>query len=142
MYPESILPITAHIPHAGTQIPDAVLSQFLHSPDALWREILRVTDWYTDELFMLPGIAVTQTPISRVVVDLERFTDDQREEKARFGQGVIYTHNSLGEHIRRTLSPTERQLLLDTYYTPWQMPPTRDVLFPTPTGKTFRFPPS
>jgi N-formylglutamate deformylase len=119
MYPETILPIVAHIPHAGTEIPNSVHDQFLTSPGDLWREIARVTDWYTDELFGIPGIAVSQTPINRVVVDLERYCDDSLEEKSAFGQGVIYTHNTLGEQIRRELSRRERQQLLDTYYRPW-----------------------
>ena len=121
MYPETILPIVAHIPHAGTEIPDAVRDQFLHYPGELWREVAMVTDWYTDELFGIPGIAVTQTPISRVVVDLERYANDNEEPNAAFGQGVIYTHNTLGERIRRKLSPQERWLLLDSYYRPWHL---------------------
>jgi N-formylglutamate amidohydrolase len=121
MYPETILPIAAHIPHAGTEIPDAVRNQFLPYPGELWREVAMVTDWYTDELFGIPGIAVSQTPISRVVVDLERYTNDDIEDKAVFGQGVIYTHNTLGEQIRRKLSNRERSLLLDNYYRPWHL---------------------
>lgn len=121
MYPETILPITAHIPHTGTGIPDAVRDQFIPWPGELWREIAVVTDWYTDELFGLPGIAATQTPINRVVVDLERYSDDSLEEKSSFGQGAIYTHNTLGERIRRELSPEERRLLLDNYYRPWHL---------------------
>lgn len=121
MYPETILPIAAHIPHSGTVVPDSVRDQFLPWEGELWREIAMVTDWYTDELFGLPGIAVTQTPISRVVVDLERYADDSQEEKAAFGQGVIYTHNTLGERIRRELLPRDRSLLLDDYYRPWHL---------------------
>jgi len=121
MYPETILPIAAHIPHAGTVIPTAVLDQFITCPDELWRDVVSLTDWYTHELFGLPGIAVSQTPISRIVLDLERYSDDTLEEKAAFGQGVIYTHNTLGEKIRRELSQAERQLLLDNYYRPWHL---------------------
>ena len=121
MYPETILPIAAHIPHAGTEIPDAVRDQFLPYPSELWREVAMVTDWYTDELFGIPGIAVSQTPINRVVVDLERYTNDDIEDKAVFGQGVIYSHNTLGEQIRRKLSNRERSLLLDNYYRPWHL---------------------
>ena len=121
MYPETILPIAAHIPHAGTVVPDAARDQFLPRPEELWREIAGVTDWYTDELFGFPGIATTETPISRVVVDLERYTDDSKEEKAAYGQGVIYTHNTRGEQIRRALSAQERRLLLDNYYRPWHL---------------------
>jgi N-formylglutamate amidohydrolase len=121
MYPETILPIAAHIPHAGTLVPEALRDQFLPWPSDLWREIAMVTDWYTGELFGIPGIAASQTPVSRVVVDLERYTDDSQEEKAVFGQGVIYSHNTLGERIRRELTPLERTLLLDNYYRPWHL---------------------
>ena len=121
MYPETILPIAAHIPHAGTEIPDAVRDQFLPWAGELWREVAMVTDWYTDELFGVPGIAVTKTPISRLVVDVERYINDDLEEKAAFGQGVIYSHNTLGEQIRRQLSDQERKLLLDHYYRPWHL---------------------
>ena len=121
MYPETILPIAAHIPHAGTEIPSAVRYQFIPDRQRLWDEILRVTDWYTDELFSLPGIAKSKTPISRIVLDLERYCEDDLEENVQHGQGVIYTHNTLGERLRHKLLPSERQLLLDNYYWPWHL---------------------
>jgi N-formylglutamate deformylase len=127
MYPETILPIVAHIPHAGTEIPDAVRDQFLPYPGELWREVAMVTDWYTDELFGLPGIASTQTPISRVVSDLERFIDDKREPRAAVGQGVIYSHDTLGQSIRRELSDEEHRALLDNYYLPWHLKLEMDI---------------
>ena len=121
MYPETILPIAAHIPHSGTDVPDALGDQFLPWQGALWREIAMVTDWYTDELFGIPGIAVTRTPISRVVVDLERYADVKLEKNAAYGMGVIYTHNTLGERIRRELSLRDRWLLLENHYRPWHL---------------------
>ena len=121
MYPETILPIVAHIPHAGTQIPSTVRHQFIPDNQILWHEILRLTDWYTDELFSLPGIAKSQSPISRIVVDLERYREDDLEDNAQFGQGVIYTHNTVGERIRHELPPSERHFLLDNYYRPWHL---------------------
>ena len=121
MYPETILPIAAHVPHAGTVIPNAVRHQFIPDQQTLWSEILRLTDWYTDELFSLPGIVKSQSPINRIVLDLERYSEDDLEENSRFGQGVIYTHNTLGERIRHELSAGERQLLLDNYYRPWHL---------------------
>jgi N-formylglutamate deformylase len=127
MYPEAILPIVAHIPHAGTNVPDAVRDQFLPYPGELWREIAVVTDWYTDELFGMPGIARTQTPISRVVLDLERFVDDKQETQAAVGQGVIYSHDSRGRQIRRTLSDEERGALLDNYCHPWHFKLEMDI---------------
>jgi len=127
MYPETILPIVAHIPHAGTEIPDAVRDQFLPCPGELWREVAIVTDWYTDELFGLPGIARTQTPISRVVLDVERFVDDKQEAQAAVGQGVIYSHDTRGRQIRRALSDEERGALLDNYYHPWHLKLEMDI---------------
>ena len=127
MYPETIPPIVAHIPHAGTEIPDAVRDQFLPYPGELWREMAMVTDWYTDELFGLPGIAEIQTPISRVVVDLERFVDDKREPRAAVGQGVIYSRDTLGRQVRRALSDEERGALLDNYYYPWHLKLKMDI---------------
>ena len=121
MYPETILPIAAHIPHAGLLIPEPLMKQFIPYPSALWRELAMVTDWYTDELFGMPGIAISQTPINRVVVDLERYPDDAREPKAAVGQGVIYTHNTLGERIRHELSAQDRNELLERYYHPWHL---------------------
>lgn len=127
MYPETILPIVAHIPHAGTEVPDAVRDQFLVYPGELWREVAMVTDWYTNEIFGLPGIARTQTPISRVVLDLERFIDDKREPRVAVGQGVIYSHDTLGRQIRRALLDEERQALLDNYYYPWHLKLEMDI---------------
>ena len=51
-----------------------------------------------------------QNPISRVVVDLERYANDSEEPNSAFGMGAIYTHNTLGERIRRELAPQERRL--------------------------------
>ena len=121
MYPETILPIVAHIPHSGTVVPEPFLNQFLQGPEQRWQDIIQVTDWYTHELFGLPGIAISQTPISRVLVDLERYSEDRLEEKSAFGQGVIYTHNTRGKRIRRELSAQERKQLLDSYYHPWHL---------------------
>jgi N-formylglutamate amidohydrolase len=121
MYPETILPMAVHIPHAGTEIPLAVREQFTVDEQRLWQEAATLTDWYTDELFHLPGIAITKTPISRLVLDSERYTDDKREPKAAVGQGVIYSHDSHGQRIRRALSPRERDWMLDNYYRPWHL---------------------
>jgi hypothetical protein len=104
MYPETTLPITAYIPHAGHAIPTRVRDQFLPGAAELWQELVALTDWYTDELFGLPGIAASQTPINRLVVDLERFTDDTLEEKAVVGKASsIHTTrwvNAYGAHCR------------------------------------------
>ena len=127
MYPDTVLPIVAHVPHAGIDVPAKVRTQFVVDQSVLWEEILTVTDWYTDELFGMPGVARIQTPTSRVVVDTERYLDDAHEPRASVGQGVIYSHDSRRRAIRRALSPDERRSLLDNYYQPWHLKLALDV---------------
>ena len=128
MWPPTTLPLVLHIPHAGTAIPEAVLDQFL-SVEQIQETLFDLTDWYTNELFQIPGSLKVETPISRVVVDTERYQDDAVEAAARFGQGVIYTHSHkrspLRRHvstpIRRPISEQERTELLEQYYKPWHL---------------------
>src|SRR5262249_46588090 len=70
----------------------------LLTDEALAAELLRMTDSYTDELFRLdPRLARTVTfPVSRLVVDPERFPDDAMESMASRGMGVVYTRTSDG----------------------------------------------
>jgi N-formylglutamate amidohydrolase len=83
-------------------------------------ELLRVTDWFTGDLFALPphAAATVRFPVSRLVVDPERFVDDEREAMASRGAGVIYTRTSDGRPLRRSPSPVEREALLGRFYEP------------------------
>ena len=71
-----------HIPHASTFIPDRYLSGFL---PGLEENLLRMTDWYTDELFDFGFGDRLVYPVSRLVCDPERFRVDEREEMAQIG---------------------------------------------------------
>lgn len=109
-----------HIPHASTRIPADIRSRLKLDDGSLRREVLLMTDWYTDELFShgeSGWVAVTY-PISRLVVDPERFTDDSQEAMAAIGMGVIYTRTSNGTVLRDPPSDRQRQSLLNTYYFP------------------------
>ena len=120
MWPTPLLPLVLHIPHSGTLVPSAVVNQFVNQ-ERLQQNINALTDWFTNELFNLPGASAVCTPISRVVLDTERFSNDTHEPAARFGQGVIYTRGYDGEPLRRKLSDQERAHLLENYYTPWHL---------------------
>ena len=114
-------PITIlHIPHSSTRIPREERGDIHLSDEALKVELLRMTDWYTDELFKLPdNIAIPVVfPVSRLVVDPERFEDDAQETSSRWGMGVIYTKTSQGHRLRDTPTPQERRQLLASYYRP------------------------
>ncbi|MGB1372496.1 MAG: N-formylglutamate amidohydrolase [Aequoribacter sp.] len=120
MWPTPLLPLVLHIPHSGTSVPSATVNQFVNQ-ELLQQNMNALTDWFTDELFKLPGASTVCTPVSRVVLDTERFTDDAKEPAARFGQGMIYTHGYNGEQLRRELSDQERAHLLENYYAPWHL---------------------
>ncbi len=110
-------PIILHIPHSSRYIPADVRSGILLNDADLRRELLRMTDWYTDELFDIGiGTAIVY-PVSRLVADPERFVDDKEEPMSKKGMGAVYTRTSDGKILRR-MSPDERALLLRQYYTP------------------------
>ena len=107
-----------HIPHASRHVPEALRGQFVLDDHALGEELARVTDAFTDELFDSPGACRVVFPLSRLVVDVERFSHDRDEPMSRVGQGMIYTKTCLGEPLRRALSGEERRLLKSGYYVP------------------------
>ncbi len=99
----ALAPLVAHVPHASTTIPAGVRAELLLSDDELVVELLRLTDWYTDELFAgLADLGATLfvNRLSRLVFDPERFLDDADEPAAAAGQGVVYTHGSSGQRLR------------------------------------------
>jgi N-formylglutamate deformylase len=112
-------PIIAHIPHASYEIPDQYLSQFCISQTALERELLTLTDHFTDQLYSSVNqfASVFQFPVSRFLVDPERFADDNLEIMSQCGMGVLYTHGCFKDKIRE-YTPEQRQELLDRYYYP------------------------
>ena len=115
-------PTVIHVPHASTVIPAQIRPMLCLTDDELRHELLIMTDWYTDDLFSLPKDLATAVlfPVSRLVVDPERFADDECEPMASKGMGVIYTKTSCGRALRPGVSTDERRCLLDAYYVPHQ----------------------
>src|SRR4051812_20626413 len=112
--------IVIHVPHASVIIPSDVRASFLLDDNALERELVAMTDRYTDELFALSADVATTVafPISRLVVDPERFTDDASEPMSKKGMGVVYTTTSNGLPLRHSPLPDERAQLLARFYDP------------------------
>jgi len=112
------LGLVLHIPHSSTTIPIEYRSHFLLDDRALDQEILHMTDWHTGHLFKLPDAQHIVFPVSRLLVDPERFLDEDQEVMAAMGMGVIYTRTSGGEPLRVPPSTEERVQLIDRYYRP------------------------
>ena len=79
-----------------------------------------MTDHFTDEIFsgLVAEDMSVRFPISRLVLDPERFIDDAREPMAERGMGVIYTRGSAGQKLREPPSRQQRANLIATYYRP------------------------
>ena len=103
--------IVLHIPHASKHIPDEYLKYFTLSKKDLEIELLKMTDHFTDELFDVLGDNIHQLkfPISRLLVDVERFEKDELEPMFKVGMGCVYekTHHGYSlknvEHIKDKL---------------------------------------
>lgn len=87
-----------NIPHASTWITgvhcvSAVYLSAAHGAfmKMLHEQLLPMTDWYTDELF-INGIGIPiVAPVSRIICDTERFRNDEDEPMAEKGFGVCYS---------------------------------------------------
>lgn len=86
-----------------------------------------MTDWFTDELFDLPGTHRIIFPVSRLLVDPERFLDDSMEIMAERGMGVVYTRTSQGRELRPKPTQESRLGLIERFYVPHHSALTRAV---------------
>ena len=113
-------PIVLHLPQASTLIPEDLRQDFLLSDQELQEELNRITDHATDLIFQqaFPEANAIVFPVSRLVVDLERFSDDSQELMSQVGMGVTYTRGSLRQPLREQLTQGKRQELLERYYIP------------------------
>jgi N-formylglutamate deformylase len=113
-------PVVIHVPHTSKVVPPDLSPPFLLKPAGLERELLAMTDHYTDELFALPAeqALCVRYPVSRLVVDPERFEDDEKEAMASRGMGAVHVRTSDGRALRAEPTPAEREALLDRFYRP------------------------
>ena len=81
--PQKMTRLIIHIPHASTHIPTR--DGFLVDGARIEKELLTLTDWHTDDLFV--DAARDDHPVaagfSRIFCDVERFADDRLEVMAK-----------------------------------------------------------
>jgi N-formylglutamate amidohydrolase len=104
-----------HIPHSAPHIPS--LEGFIVSQEVIDAEILKLTDWYTDDLFSNDDDEMIIAPFSRIFCDTERYEDFTDANMAHNGMGVLYEKNDKGERIR-TITPSLKEKIISSYYAP------------------------
>jgi N-formylglutamate deformylase len=107
--------IILHVPHSSSTIP--LKDGYLVDENSLAKEILKLTDWYTDDLFQSDEHIMIKADFSRIFCDPERFTDDSQEIMAQYGMGVLYEKNDDGE-LMRVVTPELKERTLKDYYWP------------------------
>lgn len=114
-------PWVGHVPHAGLAIPADVRAGITVDDVELRRQQVLLTDHLTDRLFdWLPtaGAATFVNRTSRLVVDPERFADDDHEPMAALGQGAVYTRTTDGVRMRPD-DAAARAALLARFFEPY-----------------------
>ncbi|MGO1510623.1 MAG: N-formylglutamate amidohydrolase [Actinomycetales bacterium] len=116
-------PVLVHLPHASREISPDVRAGILLDDADLERELDVMTDSFTDRLLdaamawagdrVRDAFTVVAAPASRLVVDVERFTDE-REPMNEVGMGAVYTRT----HDGRPLRDQPDAALVDRYLTP------------------------
>lgn len=117
------LDLVVHVPHASTHIPNDLVKDFLISNQLLDCEAYTSADLHTNTLAKQawPLATIVEAEVSRIVVDVERYADDAKEEMAKVGRGVLYTRDHNNKLIRNEVSPQDRNALLDRFYRPhWE----------------------
>jgi N-formylglutamate amidohydrolase len=117
------IPLVVHVPHCATAVPPRYGDELVISDDELARELLLMTDHYTDELAMSAvamGGVVFRNRVSRLVMDPERFADDAKEEMAKRGMGAVYVRRHDGTPLRAPGNyDAQRARVMAELYTPY-----------------------
>ena len=89
-----------------------------------------MTDSHTPELFggiaALGGLVLVNN-YSRLVVDPERFENEEKEVMSSIGMGAIYTRTAHQQMLRKDLSTEEKENMLSTYFRPYHEAFEREV---------------
>lgn len=108
-------PIIVHIPHSSTYIHDKYKELFVISSKDLEKEIIKMTDLYTEDLFYKRYFDRIVFPFSRLICDVERFDDPKLEEMSKVGMWIPYTKTSDGKDLK-TIDDKHVEEIMSFYY--------------------------
>lgn len=95
-------PIICNVPHSGTIIPEEFKNDFLITEKELEEEVLYMADNYTSSLYAELAYVSSSivSKISRVLLDIERFQNEEDEPMSKVGMSALYTRTSSGDVLR------------------------------------------
>lgn len=102
--------VVFHIPHSSTHIP--FIDGFVW--EAVVPNLVYQTDWATERIFDVKGVARLVTPWSRLFCDVERLPDDL-EPCFKQGRGFYYSHGFDGTVLRH-IDETRKMYVHEHYY--------------------------
>ena len=116
METNNIKPILVSIPHAGLEIPEEVVGDLSLKP----KDLLGYTDLYTEQIFDIKGVYKVGTPISRVIVDVNRAPDDISREYEKASEGVTVHTTWDGKSVYKK-EPSQEivDMLIKKYHDPY-----------------------
>lgn len=109
-------PIICNVPHSGIVIPEEFRSDFVLNHTDLDKEVLYMADNFTNYLYgeLLYVSSYIISRISRIVLDIERFQNEEDEPMSKVGMSALYTHTSNGEVLRNISA--ENKIALEKIY--------------------------
>jgi N-formylglutamate deformylase len=116
-------PVILHVPHSSRAVPADIRDRIVLDDERLGTELDRMTDTATDLLAAgAADRAVVRpwrwvNPWSRLVVDPERFPDEQEPMRA-VGMGAVYTRTH-DRQVLREPDPAHEADLLARFFTPY-----------------------
>ncbi|MCC6639158.1 N-formylglutamate amidohydrolase [Candidatus Falkowbacteria bacterium] len=112
--------IICAIPHSSIKIPQQFRKSFTLNNQQLSTEASLMSDLYTEALYskLRKKCNAITSNICRLVVDVERFVDDNDEPMSKVGMGVTYTRTS-DQRVLRTVSKKQKKYILDKIYYPY-----------------------
>jgi len=109
--------IILHIPHNSNKFPKN-LGSLTVSKTTLKKFSKIICDTSVKKLFSHKIGVFVEAKYSRVYCDVEKFLDNSLEIMSKYGMGVIYTHDHLGNQIRKENEDFSRHVI-SNYYLPY-----------------------
>lgn len=109
-------PIICNVPHSGIAVPEEFKKDFVLNEEELQKEILYIADNYTDQLYaeLLHVSSFIKSKLSRMVLDIERFKNEEDEPMSKVGMSALYILTSSGK-ILRNISEVNKNKLENIY---------------------------